>query len=148
MEKLLNIFILLLVYNTLISCEKLVPTYKGTLIKYETELSLNVKKSFNRGDLYLNDRYTINGQVPLISYDSIPNWIKNPRKNAVSFKKRDTTLAFNPTLYDIPVPYFLSKKKDDSTFLVIKNEDTLQFSINIPEGKEFTIKEFFENLKN
>lgn len=44
MEKLLTIFILLLVCT---SCEKLVPTYKGTLIKYETELSLTVNKSFN-----------------------------------------------------------------------------------------------------
>lgn len=124
MEKLTFTYFLSLIFILFSSCER---HKNDDFIKIQDEInSAKITKfEMNRGDITLNNNYTLLSNSYLIYENNFPKWIKD--HNNPEFKSDD--YLFKPYISDIDVPYILFKKKNEDVFYVVKYGDTLKFKL-------------------
>lgn len=140
--------LILMVYVLIFSSCKKFPNYRGTLIEYETSLSIEVKKApINRGVLMLNNKYFIETNTPLVLLDTFPDFIKD--NEDLKIKINNWKIVDNFHLSEIQPNYYLIKEKMSNTFFVIKDEDTLIFKLidrNLKDSTDPTINDYLKRL--
>lgn len=126
MEKITNYFMIILIIISF-SCKK---NNNSNFINHKTLISNDTIKitSIDRGIITMKSlyrEYLVHSWCPLVYKGTFPNWIKDNRKPIYSFNN----YIFKPDISNIDYPYIIFKKENENYFYVIKNQDTLSFSI-------------------
>lgn len=120
-KALLILFYLLMIFVFVyinVNSNKRLSRYKS--INKDSYLDINVDKiKLNRVDLYINDSLLILAGLKLKS--ERPEWL--------ILKKNTRGEVLENSIHDIPPPYRFVKQKNDDEILILRNNDTLVFSL-------------------
>ena len=93
---------------------------KFNTVTYKDSIYTIVNIKQNRGDIFLNERFLIKANIPVLQYPkSFSSW--EALRPTISFINK----GYQYKLGDIEIPYLLVKKKYNDTLYAIKDKDTL-----------------------
>ncbi len=120
-----------------ISCSNKEKTQKFHRLNYRDSFDIDVQSIQNKKNvLVLNDTFIIGKKCKLIFEEYNPKWLFEETNQRELINGE---YVFSPKIFEIKIPFKLKKAKESNVFNLIKNQDTLEYYLELEDEMQLDL---------